>query len=100
MFIAWRSVTEAKNKIFISVLSIIYAQQNHIHSSSSGGGGGNRYTQSNGYMPCDIFQTTMKIKLMIVYILAFINANVLFFLLLCCILRLCAAAAAVAVASL
>lgn len=37
------------------------------------------YSISNGYMPCDIFQTTMKTKLMIVYIVVFINANVLFF---------------------
>lgn len=31
------------------------------------------YSKSNGSMPCDIFQTTMKTKLMILYIFSFLS---------------------------
>lgn len=72
MFIAWRSVTEAKNKIlFLCYLSYMLYKPNSTITSR-------KQQPYSKPMPCDIFQTTMKTKLMIMYIFVFINANVLF----------------------
>lgn len=90
MFIAWRSVTEAKNKIlllcYLSIICVCASVRGRMYVIPAKLGTSSSNHSPNAVdkcMPCDIFETTMKTKLMIVYIFVFINANVIFFSWLC-----------------